>query len=445
MLHSLSLTNAASRIREGSLRSVDLVQASLDRIASIEPDLDAWALVDFEGALLAAERCDTQAPSDTRPLHGVPIGVKDIVQTAGLPTEAGSDFLRGHVPEEDAHAVTRLRDAGAIILGKTATTEFACFDPADTSNPWNREHTPGGSSSGTAAAVAARMVPSAIGSQTGGSISRPAAYCGVVGFKPTYGRISLRGVYQVSYSLDHLGPLTRSVDDAALLARVLTGHDPGDPFSVCREDAFTRDDPSSCDAPRLGMAQAFFFDAADADVVGATNELTTALIESGAELSTVAFPKSFRDVHKMHRLVMYAEAAAYHADRFGRKPDTFRPGLRSLVEEGLLLPAAAYVEARRHKVVFTQEMRAAFRKIDVLVTPATPSPAPRGLHSTGDPAFNVPWSYCGYPSVVLPIGLSSEGLPIGIQLVGQPYDEARLLAVARWVEQQVGFEATPDL
>ena len=446
MPHTLSLTDAACRIHEGSLRSLDLVQSCLDRIDAVDADIDAWALVDAEHALERAAKCDAEVGSgELGLLHGVPVGVKDIVETKGLQTEGGSDFLRGHVPEQDAFAVSRLKDAGAIVLGKTVTTEYACFDAATTSNPWNPEHTPGGSSSGTAAATAARMIPAAIGSQTGGSISRPAAYCGVVGFKPTYGRISLRGVYQVSYSLDHLGTFARSVDDAATLARVLTAHDPKDPFSICREDGFTRGDEKLETTPRLGVAQAFFFDAADSDVSKATENLTSQLSEAGASVRTVPLPKSFKDVHKMHRLIMYAEAAAYHEVRFSRKPGTFRPGIRSLIEEGLLLPAAAYAEARRHQVIFRNEMRAAFRDIDVLVTPATPSPAPRGLHSTGDPTFNVPWSYSGYPTVVLPIGLSPDGLPIGIQLVAQPFDEARLLDVVRWVEHQIGFDATPAL
>jgi Asp-tRNA(Asn)/Glu-tRNA(Gln) amidotransferase A subunit family amidase len=446
MLHTLSLTAAADQIHDGSLRSVDLVRACLDRVERVDSDIDAWALVDAERALERAAECDAEVGSrELGPLHGVPIGVKDIIETAGLQTEAGSEFLRGHIPDRDAFVVSRLRKAGAIILGKTVTTEFACFDPATTSNPWNPEHTPGGSSSGTAAATAARMIPAAIGSQTGGSISRPAAYCGVVGFKPTYGRISLRGVYQVSYSLDHLGSFARSVDDAALLARTMTAHDPKDPFSICRDDAFTRGEEATRAEPRLGVAQAFFFDAADPEVTQATSDLTSQLSASGASVLTVPLPKSFKDVHQMHRLIMYAEAAAYHETRFSRKPGTFRPGIRSLIEEGLLLPAVAYAEARRHQAVFQNEMRSSFRDIDVLITPATPTTAPRGLHSTGDPTFNVPWSYSGYPTVVLPVGLSRDGLPIAIQLIAQPFDEARLLDVSRWVEHQIGFDTAPTL
>ena len=354
MPHTLSLTDAACRIHEGSLRSLDLVQSCLDRIDAVDADIDAWALVDAEHALERAAKCDAEVGSgELGLLHGVPVGVKDIVETRGLQTEGGSDFLRGHVPEHDAFAVSRLKD--------------------------------------------------------------------------------------------HLGTFARSVDDAATLARVLTAHDPKDPFSICREDSFTRGDEKVETTPRLGVAQAFFFDAADSDVSKATEDLTSQLSEAGASVRTVPLPKSFKDVHKMHRLIMYAEAAAYHEVRFSRKPGTFRPGIRSLIEEGLLLPAAAYAEARRHQVIFRNEMRAAFRDIDVLVTPATPSPAPRGLHSTGDPTFNVPWSYSGYPTVVLPIGLSPDGLPVGIQLVAQPFDEARLLDVARWVEYQIGFDATPAL
>lgn len=444
MPNTLPLTEAAACIRTGELKSVDLVNACLRRIEEIEDRVHAWVRVDADGALATAEQCDAET-GPTRPLHGVPIGVKDILFTDGLATEGGSAFLQGFISDYDATAVKRLREAGAVIIGKTVTTEFAGFTPADTRNPWNLDHTPGGSSSGTAAAVATHSVPAAIGTQTGGSISRPAAYCGTVGFKPTYGRVSLHGVLQIGYSIDHVGALARSVDDAAVVTRAMTGHDTGDPFSACHEDAFTNGEDKPVHRPRIGLPHGFFFDLADDAVREATEAACGVFKQGGGEITQVSLPKSFADVHQMHRLIMFAESAAYHEQRFSRKPEAFSQGLRAQIEEGLLLPAAAYAEARRHQVVFRRDLQACFRVVDVLVTPTTPSTAPEGLSSTGDPVFNIPWSYSGYPTVVIPVSLADDGLPIGIQLVARPFDEARLLAVARWCESLLGFDESPRL
>ena len=445
MPNRLTLTHAAARIRDGELDPIDLVEACLSRIDEIDDRIHAWVALDGDRARAEAVLMSDEAKASKfrGPLHGVPVGIKDIIFTRDFPTRGGSKFLEDHVPEYDATVVERLRAAGAIILGKTVTTEFAGFDPAETRNPWNTQHTPGGSSSGTAASVAARMVPAALGSQTGGSISRPAAYCGVVGFKPTHGRVSLRGVLELAFSLDHIGPLTRTVADAALVGQIIGGHDPKDPNSADRPIDFRLQVLDR--SPRIGMIHALFAEGTEEGTRDITLNAVKRLGAAGAGTPVARLPKSFKEVHAMHRIIMYAEGAAYHADRFGRKPKLFRPNIGSLIEEGLLLPAAAYVEAKKHQSIFRRDIQCAFKDVDVIVTPATPSPAPFGLESTGDPLFNSPWSHAGLPTVVLPVGVAENGLPVAIQLIGKAWDESTLLGVAAWCESVLGFSAEPAL
>ncbi|MEE2752909.1 MAG: amidase [Candidatus Latescibacterota bacterium] len=445
MPNRLTLTEAAEQIRTTDLSPVTLVESCLARIDETEDRIHAWVTLDIEGAFKEASVLAKEAESGCirGSLHGIPVGIKDIIFTKGLLTRGGSVFFENHVPDYDATLVQRLKNAGAIILGKTVTTEFAGFDPAETRNPWNPRHTPGGSSSGTAASVASRMIPAAVGTQTGGSISRPAAYCGVVGFKPTYGRVSLRGVFELAFSLDHIGPLARTVADAAMVGQVIAGYDPKDLYSVNKHVDFILEPPSP--APRIGLVHALFADATEEETRDITLDAVARLERAGASTPGVRLPKSFKEVHKMHRIIMRSEGSAYHADRFGRKPKQFRPKLRGMIEEGLLLPAAAYVEAKKHQSIFSRDIQCAFKDVDIIVTPAAPAPAPYGLQSTGDPLFNSPWSYSGLPTVVLPVGLSSNGLPIAIQLIGRAWDEATLLGIAKWCESVIDFSDEPAL
>jgi len=448
MPNTLTLSEASRQIRAGDLAPMDLLHACLDRIDALEDRVHAWVTLDCEGAVASARALQEELRSGhwRGPLHGIPIGIKDIIYTQGLRTTGGSRLLRDFVPDYDATVVARLREAGAIILGKTVTTEFACFDPAETRNPWNLDHTPGGSSSGSAAAVACRMCPAALGSQTGGSISRPAAYCGVVGVKPTYGRVSVRGVLQVSFSLDHVGPLARSVTDATLVLQAIAGPDAGDPLCLdVPVGDYTESLAKPLKPPRVGLVRTYFMEQADADMQDATNRAIDAFRSHGAKVIEVCLPERFDEVHRMHRLMMYAEAAAYHADRFGRRRGDFGPDIRALIKEGLLLPAVAYADARYHQLAFRSKMRAAFAKVDLLLTPATPAPAPAGLESTGDPAFNAPWSYAGLPTGTLPVGVSAGGLPTGVQLIAPHLAEADLLAGARWCEAALGFDGAPQI
>lgn len=377
------------------------------------------------------------------PLHGIPVGVKDIFFTKGVKTTAGSKILADFVPSFDGTAIAKLKEAGAIILGKTETTEFAYLDPAPTRNPWNIEHTPGGSSSGSAAAVSSGMCPAALGSQTGGSTIRPAAYCGIVGLKPTYGRISRHGVVPLSWSLDHIGILTRTVEDAAIILEVLAGHDSKDASSSTLPVPSYRQALTRLSPPRLAILREFFQDKADEAVRNNTEDTVKKLAENGAKVMQKQLPSSFTSAQAAHRIILTTEAAAFHQENFRKRMMDYRPALRSTIAAGLLTPASTYLRAQRIKTRFTNEISALLEGSDCLLTPATTTPAPRGLESTGDPAFNSPWSFCGFPSITIHSGLAKNGLPLGIQLVGQPFDEERLLSVAHWCEKVLGFGHKP--
>ncbi len=449
MPNTLNITEATKEIREGRLSPVDLVQACLRRIDALEERVRAWVTVDREGAEAQARHLEEELAHGRwyGPLHGIPVGIKDIMYTKGLRTSAGSKFLADFVPDYDATVVARLRSAGAIILGKTVTTEFACFDPAETRNPWNLAHTPGGSSSGSAAAVASRMCPAALGSQTGGSISRPAAYCGITGIKPTHGRVSVYGVLPVSFHLDHVGPLCRSVADGAILLEAIAGADSKDPFcSDAPETYFGASLEKGAEhPPRIGLVRPYFGQKADAVIREAINKAVSLFGEGGAKVSEVGLPDSFGEVHRMHKVIMSTDAADVHAKRFHQAADGFGPSIRAMIQEGLQISGVAYAEALRHQLKFRREIRSVFSDVDCLLTPATPAPAPEGLESTGDPSFNSPWSYCGHPTVVLPVSESDQGLPAAVQLTGRPYDEAGLLAASRWCEQLLGWQSSPEL
>lgn len=445
--HTLSLAEAAERIRAGRLTSVALVEACLRRIDAVDRAVQAWVTVDRGGALEVASRLDDEARQGKirGPLHGVPVGVKDIFHVAGLKTTAGARGFADTVPTVDATSVARLREAGAVILGKLHTTEFAFSDPAVTRNPWHRERTPGGSSSGSAAAVAARMVPAALGSQTVGSVLRPAAFCGVVGVKPTYGRISRRGVLPVSWTLDHVGIFARSVRDAALVLSALGGWDPGDPGSVAAPppdlSRVLSGPPGR--SPRLGLIGAPFLERAAPEMRAHLETLAGGLEGRGATVEPVRLPALTPTLLSAVQVVMRAEAAACHADLHRRHAREYRPRIRAALEAGMCIPAALYLRAQRIRREVRRQMRPLLEAYDALLMPAAPGPAP-DPSTTGDPTFNAPWSGVGVPAVSLPTGLAADGLPLGTQLVGAPFAEARLLEAARWVEAAVGFIAVPS-
>ncbi|HET7342423.1 MAG TPA: amidase, partial [Methylomirabilota bacterium] len=361
------------------------------------------------------------------PLHGVPVGIKDIFDVAGMPTTAGAREFAHTRPTRDATAVARLRAAGAVILGKTHTTQFAFRDPAPTRNPWNHEHTPGGSSSGSAAAVAARMVPCAIGSQTVGSILRPAAFCGVVGLKGPHGLVPLDGVVPLAWSLDHAGPFARSVADAAVVLAVLA--------DVALE-------PAAVEAPRLAIGRQLF-DRAEPQLRRHLDGVVERLAAAGARVSELTLPPQFGEIHAAGQVVLEVEAATYHQPTFAKHAADYGPGMREMLPNGLKRPATEYVAANRARLAFRDVMLPLLEAHDALLSPTAPGPAPAGLAWTGDASLCAPWSSAGVPSISIPTGLDPSGLPLALQLVQAPTGLPRLLGTAAWCERALLFGERP--
>jgi Asp-tRNA(Asn)/Glu-tRNA(Gln) amidotransferase A subunit family amidase len=437
---------ASELLRAGRLTSRELVETCLATIDRFEPRIRAWVTVDAEGARAQAQQLDEELRAGRRrgPLHGIPIGIKDIINVAGWPTLAGSRLRAGNVASQDAAVVSRLRAAGAVILGKTVTTEFASFDPPPTHNPWNLARTPAGSSSGSAAAVAMGMCVAAMGSQTGGSITRPAAYCGVAGCKPSYGRVSLSGIVPLAFQLDHPGPLAHDVADLTIMLTAIAGFDASDPCCVDIPTADYTAEPAREAPPRLGLLTGFFAEAASADVRQEMNNAVSKLRSAGAVIDEVPPPASFADVIVNHRRIMAVEAATYHRANFPARRTEYGPQLGSLLDEGRAATALDYAAALAHRVHFTRDMDALVMKYDTLLTPAATTTAP-GPETTGDPRFNAPWSYVGLPTVCFPCGVATDGLPVGLQFIGRRWGEGPLLSTSQWCEQEIDFQGRPTL
>lgn len=425
----LTISNLATAMKSGEETSESIVRRCLSQIDEQETDLRAWVIVDHDGAVEQARQLDKERAAGTLrgPLHGIPIGIKDIVNVAGFVTGAGSPWFARQAPAAcDAALVTALRNAGAVLVGKTVTTQFACFDPPPTRNPWNSERTPGGSSSGSAAAVAARQVPVAIGSQTGGSITRPASFCGVCGLKPSFGTVSLSGVVPVATSLDHPGPIGRTVSDLQITLAALTGRSEVPPSEERQQPL------------RLGRLRGFFEDRTSSEMASALNTALDRLMGSGVQVFDIEVPPEFADVLIHHKRVMACEAAAWHRTSFAKHRDEYGPCVASLIEEGLAASAVDYLAAREHQAALTTAMNAlaASGDVDALVTPATTGAAP-DTSTTGDPCMNAPWSYTGMPTVSFPVGLSDDGLPLAIQLAGTRSGDFPLLDVAAECESRL--------
>lgn len=428
-----TIVQAHQQIRSGQLSPLQLVDMCLQRIEKLDDRLGAWVLVKADSARAQAGHQEKLLAQgiDLGPLQGIPLGIKDIIDVAGWPTEAGSTLLAGRVAEQDAAVVARLRQGGAILLGKTVTTEFACLDPAGTRNPWNLHHSPGGSSSGSAAAVAAGMCLGALGSQTGGSIIRPASYCGVAGLKPTRNRVEMQGVVPVSRHLDHVGPIAASAADLSLLLAAISDWQPPDAWQHR--------------PPRLLVIHDYFMEQCDPAVRQVTSKALDRLQQAGAELDRVELPESFRNVHAMHRCIMAVEAAEAHFASFAQHPEAYSPNITALLQEGLGTFAIDYSLSLRHQELFRQQVKEMLGDDGVAVTPATHSTAPAGLDSTGDPGFQAPWTYAGLPTVTIPCGLSPERLPCGLQLVASENRENLLLDVAQWCERTLDFHEQPPM
>jgi aspartyl-tRNA(Asn)/glutamyl-tRNA(Gln) amidotransferase subunit A len=437
-----TIHTAAEKLRRGDLTPLSLLDSCLERIDRYEERVRAWVFVDVDSARATAEEraAELRRGQWRGPLHGVPIGIKDIFDVFDWPTAAGSRLWEKSIARSDATVVTRLRQAGAVLLGKTVTTAYASFDPPPTRNPWNHAQTPGGSSSGSAAAVACGMCLGALGSQTGGSITRPASYCGIAGCKPTYGRVSVHGVVPLAWSMDHPGPMARCVRDLALLLQVIAGADPYDPAcSTQPVPDWTALLSGSLRPPRLGRLRGLFESRADEEMLGRLDEAVERLRLRGAVIEDIALPAAFSEVLPRHRIVMAVEGAQFHQQRLQQHPQDYPPRIRELLEEGLATSSVEYARTKAHQEQLRRAMLPCFDDVDALLTPATTGPAPEAA-TTGDPAFNSPWSYLGYPTVSLPAARSLDGLPLAIQLAGPPWSEGKLFAASAWCEDALGID-----
>jgi len=438
-LNWLTATDVARAIRDGAISSEQLVEACLSRVRESEPTVQAWHFLDPEHALAQARSRD-QDRSEGRavgPLHGVPIGIKDIFDTCDMPTEDGSVLHAGRTPGADAAAVAMLRSAGAVIMGKTVTTEFAAYTPGKTRNPRNAGHTPGGSSSGSAAAVAAGMVPVALGSQTNGSTIRPASFCGVFGFKPSHGMVPRSGILRLSKTLDQVGVFARSLEDIALACEQIAGYHEADSDTRPRarpqlQSVLEQDPPFP---PIFAWVRTPMWDSVDADAKEAFAELTG---ELGGQIVDFELPQSALAALEWHRTIMEAEMAANLDREYEVGRDRLSEPLRAQLERGRAVSALEYQRALGRISSLNDGFDELFERCDAILTPAAPGTAPQGLESTGSPAFCTLWTLCGMPALSLPLMQGENGLPLGVQLVGTRGGDARLLRTGRWLVERAG-------
>lgn len=448
-----SIAKAAVDLRSGELTVVELVDRCLDRIERLDGRVRAWVMVDAQGARLEARRLDALLDDgeDLGPLHGIPVGVKDIIDVADWPTKAGSPLRETHRATRDAPVVARLRETGAVLLGKTVTTQFASFDPPVTRNPWNLERSPGGSSSGSAAAVATGMCLAALGTQTGGSIIRPASYCGVAAYKPAYGALDMRGIVPLAHHLDHVGPMAQNVGDLYLLWQTLARRAPEQAIELLQVPHLDRSFETWLDSHSQTMIlhpaeHPLIAEGTDAAVREVTERAFDRL-RTSFRIKPIPLPASLAEVPAMHRRIMAVEAAAYHRADFERQPEAYAPNISSLIEEGLRTSAVDYADALAHQRRFRQEMLEVLtagrrEPLASVVMPSTTTTAP-DPSTTGDALFNAPWSYAGLPAVTIPCGLAADGLPCGLQFVGAV--AVQTLAMAGLVERVLQFSERPSI
>jgi aspartyl-tRNA(Asn)/glutamyl-tRNA(Gln) amidotransferase subunit A len=455
-LTTLSIAEAGRQLRAGAITSEALTRATLARIEVLEPDLNAFIRVMAERALEDARRADAElaAGTDRGPLHGIPYGLKDIYDSEGVPTTCHSRLRVDAVAQKDSVVAAKLREAGGVLTGKLATHEFAIGGPSfdlpfpPARNPWNIEHIPGGSSSGSGAAVAAGMVRAAMGSDTGGSIRGPAAYCGTVGLKPTYGRVSRRGVFPLSTTLDHCGPLTRSVEDAAIILQVIAGHDAQDPASADRPVPDYRAGLEAGVAGlRIGIPRHFYEGAHSTtpDLVAAMDRVAAALRGAGAIVEDVTLP-DYALFAACGRVLMITEAFAIHEADFRARPLDYGETTWMRLIPGALVTAPDLVQAHRMRRILADAVESAFDRHDAIITAAAVCEAPRfdqpaPVRSADAPVQTIPFNVSGHPAMTVPIGLGAHGLPLGLQVVTRYFDESMMLRVGRAVETLSGWES----
>lgn len=424
MFNNLAISQLVQVIGQGRLDPALLVEGCLDRIARLENQIHAWVCWEPEAAMQQAEALKRKLRAGELPgrLAGIPVGVKDVTDAAGFPTRAGSPLTDPAIASYDAPLVAVLRREGAIILGKTVTTQFACFDPSETRNPWAADRSPGGSSSGSAAAVAAGMCLAATGTQTGGSLVRPASFCGVAAWKPSFGRIGVERTVPVAWHLDHLGLIARTAADLEYLTSVVL--EPGEsvPWTA---------------PPRLGTVEALF-DRAEPAVRKQVLAAVEGFRRRGAIVAPCDLRLDFEELWRAHRTIMAVEAAAHHRTRFAERPDAFLPNLASMLEEGLRTTAVDYAAALARQREWKRTIGDRLASFDALVLPSVGGAAPKAEESTGDSRFQSPWSLLGLPAVSVPCRPAADGLPIGLQLVAPHGDDLRLLRLAAWSEARAG-------
>jgi Asp-tRNA(Asn)/Glu-tRNA(Gln) amidotransferase A subunit family amidase len=428
------LRGAVQALTDGTLAARAYCESRLARIRASDPRLKAWIALDEERALaLAAARDAERAQGGhTGALHGVPVGVKDNFDTDDLPTEMGSPAFVGNQPGKNAELVERILAAGGYALGKTVTTEFAFMHPAETRNPWNPRHTPGGSSSGSAAAVAAGHVPVAVGTQTNGSVIRPAAFCGVVGFKPSLDSLPIQGALPFAETLDQVGVFARTVADAAYFAA-----------SLAEVGTFAPEIEALSRPPKIAVLPRFPWNAAEPSAARHLQMSLKRLAGAGTVLKAVALPDDFDEAHRVHRAIMLYEGAREHAPRQAVHRRVMSAALNAAIDEGLAMSHDDYRGALARRAALAELALDLFEDCDALASLPAPGAAPARLDVTGDPSFCTLWTLVGFPALTLPIGLSDGGLPYGMQLAGPAGGDDRLLRVARWCEAVIGFKRSP--
>ncbi len=414
----LSARKAAHEIRQGRLSSEELVKSCLGRIGENEGQIKAWTFLDEDIALAQARAADRDRDQgcSLSPLHGVPVGIKDIFDTHDMPTENGTVLDAGRRPSHDAASVAALRAAGAIIMGKTVTAEMAVYTPGKTTNPFDAKRTPGGSSSGSAAAVAAQMVPLATGTQTGGSVIRPAAFCGVFGFKPTRGAIGRDGILMQSPTLDQVGVFANTIEDTALIAGVLMA-----------DDLLVR----AINTPRLAFVKSPVWNDADEETKAAFGDLKESVGGHWVDL-----PNQFDGAISWHQAVHDTEMATHYGPYYERDKDRLSPHLRAMIERGQSTPAQNYSDAKKAIDILNRLFRIVFSGFDAVLTPATTGEAPVGLETTGNPVFCKLWTLCGLPCISMPLLTAKSGMPLGMQMVGPLGRDAGLLRNAKWLMER---------
>jgi aspartyl-tRNA(Asn)/glutamyl-tRNA(Gln) amidotransferase subunit A len=458
-LEFLDIERASALIRAKKISPVDLTRTCLARIEALNPSLNAFITVTAESALAEAQRAESEVQQGRwrGPLHGIPVALKDLIDTAGVKTTAASALFKDRIPQEDATVVRHLKEAGAVLLGKLNMHEFAYGGTSvpsyygRVSNPWDVQRIAGGSSGGPAAAVAAGLCYAALGSDTGGSIREPAAFCGIVGLKPTYGRVSNRGVIPLAWSLDHIGPMARSVADAAIVLQVIAGYDPNDTASEDRSvGRYSEEMRSSRRQIRIGVPREFFCANLQPEIQSAFDQALAVLVMIGAEARDVPLEVS------MDRIVVRAEAYAYHAEYIAKTPELYIPETLGKLKLGAGIDGHAYIRAHRDLDRLRRSMSNVFSSVDLLVTPTTPVSPPKASDypSTFDGTLALdgsllrntrPFNMYGLPTISVPCGMTSDGLPIGLQIAGAPWEERRVLGLARAFQEATDWHTRRPL